>query len=291
MEYLWAVQIETAAEAADTEVEETLYWYLTELGLPFVERELVGGRMQLRGYLAGETQAAVLEAWRTHVEQQMGGAIRIDWQPTAIQDWQAAWQKHWQPIPVGERLVIWPRWLANPPRDRLVIPLDPGMAFGTGEHATTRLCLRALEAEPQLGRFADIGCGCGVLTVAALLLGAESGWAVDIDPIATAATLANLELNRLSDRATVLTGSAGVLQGPVDGTVSNILAEVVIDLAPEYARLVRPGGWGIFSGLLVTQADRVSEALSKQGFQLGQRLEEGGWSCLTGHFTGKSAGS
>ncbi|MBW4696912.1 MAG: 50S ribosomal protein L11 methyltransferase [Aphanocapsa lilacina HA4352-LM1] len=291
---LWQVQVETAADGADGEVEETLYWYLTELGLPHVERQILGERLVLRGYLSGETPEGVLQRWRENVGERLSEKAEIGWRAAERRDWQKTWREHWRPIFVGERLVIWPVWLPDPPGDRLVIPLDPGMAFGTGEHATTRLCLRALESVPDLGIFADVGCGSGVLTVAALKLGAGRGWAVDTDDLAVASTRKNLEINGLQERAAVAHGSTEQLSGPLDGVVSNILAEVICDLAPEFRRLVRSGGWGIFSGLLLTQAPRVVEALAGQGFALSETLNEGDWACLVGRFSAdrfRSAGS
>ncbi|WP_164928949.1 50S ribosomal protein L11 methyltransferase [Gloeobacter violaceus] len=294
MAELWQVQVETAADGADGEVEETLYWYLSELGLPHVERQILAGRLVLRGYLSGETPEGVMERWREHIRERLTQKAEIGWYAVERRDWQAAWREQWRPIFVGERLVIWPVWLPDPPGDRLVIPLDPGMAFGTGEHATTRLCLRALESVPDLGTFADVGCGSGVLTVAALKLGAGRGWAVDTDDLAVVSTRKNLEISGLEERVTVARGSTEQLSGPLDGVVSNILAEVIANLAPEFRRLVHPGGWGIFSGLLLTQAPRVVEALAGQGFALSETLSEGDWACLVGRFSAdrpRSAGS
>ena len=286
MSDLWEVKIETAATAAGGELEEVLSWYLSELGARGWASEVRAERLELRGHLSAETPEAMLIAWKTHVEGRVEGEFSVSWHRIAEQDWRSKWKASWQPRPVAEKLLIWPEWLTPmATTDRLVVKLDPGMAFGTGDHATTRLCLEALEARPRLGQFADIGCGSGVLTIAALLLGAERGWAADTDPLAVDATRQNLALNGLTGRAEVMLGSSDGVTGSVDGVVSNILAEVIIDLAPDFRRLVRPGGWGIFSGLLVTQIAAVTHALEAQGWQSEKTLTEGDWACLVGTFT------
>ena len=163
------------------------------------------------------------------------------------EDWSLAWKQHWQPDPVGERLLILPAWLEPPPEyaDRLVIRMDPGSAFGTGSHPTTRLCLEAIEGmaaarghqsggPPNLGpiRVADLGCGTGILGLAALLQGAKSLAAVDTDPLAVRASRENLASSGVEAAVEVGQGSvetlATLLEGqPADLLLCNILAPVI----------------------------------------------------------------
>lgn len=282
LNHWWEVTISTPVTVAGSEHEELLVWYLSELGSRGSAAQSYPDRFELRGYLSADTTQAVFEDLRVRVGQQIHES-RVSWQLLAETDWDSAWKAHWQPREVGERLLICPAWLSPPPGDRLVIRMDPGVAFGTGEHATTRLCLEALERLSGLSSFADVGCGSGILTVAALRLGATSGWAVDTDPLAVGATTQNLLLNGLDGRVEVHLGSTNV-SGPVAGVISNILAPVIIELAPEYARLVHSGGWGVFSGLLQGQKDAVAAALGAQGWQWQQTLAEEEWVCLVGVF-------
>jgi len=178
----------------------------------------------------------------------------------------------------------------EPPTDseRIIFKLDPGVAFGTGTHATTQLCLEALEMRLQPGTnltIADIGCGSGILSTAALLLGAQQVYAVDNDPLAVKATGENRALNLIpAEKLIVDLGSIEQLQlmipAPVDGFVCNILADIIIQLAPSMAAIVKPKGWAILSGILSSQVADVSHVLEQNGWVVGtvwNRLE---WSCI-----------
>ena len=167
------------------------------------------------------------------------------------EDWSSSWKQHWQPQPVGDRLLINPAWLSVPTdTDRIILQLDPGVAFGTGTHATTQLCLEALEMRLQPGTnltIADIGCGSGILSTAAILLGAAQVYAVDNDSLAVKATGENRDLNLIPPaKLLVDLGSIEQLQSmiptPVDGFVCNILADIIVQLAPSMSALVKPKG-------------------------------------------------
>jgi ribosomal protein L11 methyltransferase len=201
------------------------------------------------------------------------------WYRQDDEDWSLSWKRHWQPDPVGQRLLILPAWLEVPPEhaDRLVIAMDPGSAFGTGSHPTTRLCLEALEelAATPSGltglRVADLGCGSGILGLGALRLGATSVAMVDTDGLAVRASRDNAALNGLGDAVAVGLGSIELLADllenrPADLLLCNILAPVITALCPAFGSVLAPGGIGLLSGLLVDQAPDLERVLQAQGW-------------------------
>lgn len=175
-------------------------------------------------------------------------------------DWERVWLEDWQPLRFGRRLWVAPLEAAVDDPDAIVIRLDPGLAFGTGTHATTALCLEWLERQPPSGgAVLDFGCGSGILSLAALLLGARSATAVDIDPQALEATRANARANGVSDRLHTAEVES-CPDGPFDTLVANILAGPLIELAPTLAGRQLPGGRLALSGLLDEQAADVIDA-------------------------------
>jgi ribosomal protein L11 methyltransferase len=167
--------------------------------------------------------------------------------------------------------------------------LDPGAAFGTGAHATTRLCLESLEMRlvdnEQEVVIADVGCGSGILSIGALLLGAKRAYAVDTDPLAVQATGENGALNGLSpDRLQVKQGSLDTLirtlAEPVDGILCNILAEVILDLIPQLSEIAKPTTWGILSGILLDQSKLVADTLEQHGWVVATLWRRQEWCCL-----------
>ncbi|HEY63759.1 MAG TPA: 50S ribosomal protein L11 methyltransferase [Caldilineae bacterium] len=198
------------------------------------------------------------------------------------EDWHQAWKAQFQPLKVGSRLVIkpsWHDWLPTP--DEVVIELDPGMAFGTGLHPTTRLCLELLERYIRPGmRVLDQGSGSGILSLAAAKLGAAHVHARDIDPAAVRATRENAERNGLSERIRVTMGATPP-EGQYDLILCNILADVIIKLLEQglTARLA-PGGVLLVSGILTTQVDEIVAAITAQGLRICERREEGDWAAL-----------
>lgn len=212
----------------------------------------------------------------------------LDFQELADRTWEREWLKDFHPMRFGKRLWICPdgqrpssELLPVPGMEPCFIDLDPGLAFGTGTHPTTALCLEWLDGADLHGKTVlDYGCGSGVLAIAALKLGAASAAAVDIDPQAVIATLDNAQRNGVADRLTVST-VAQMNGTPADAVLANILAEPLEALAPVLAALVRPGGNIVLSGLLVHQAPRVA-AQYAPWFDIGPVSVRDDWARIDG---------
>ena len=283
--------------ACPPELEESLLWKLTDLGL---HRHAVQhapetpDQKQLLLWLPQpewpEAERQQLLASLEPLAEPFGLTLpQGHWDDVADEDWSLSWKQHWQPDPVGEGLLILPAWLEVPPEhgERLVIRMDPGSAFGTGSHPTTRLCLEALEQAPPVGALvADLGCGSGVLGLAALGLGATAVVAADTDSLAVRATGDNRELNgRPADQLKVSLGSVEALQHLLEGRraellLCNILAPVIEALAPGFEALVAPEGRALLSGLLVDQAPRLEQVLGDLGWRVSARGSQGRWGLL-----------
>lgn len=200
----------------------------------------------------------------------------------AEEDWINNWKKYFKPIPVGERLLVRPMWEEEyDAGDRVVLHLEPGLAFGTGTHETTRLCMELLEKyiEPN-DTLLDMGCGSGILSVAGLLLGAESAVGVDIDALAVKTAIANAGVNGVSDKFTGICGNlAEKVSGKFDVVVANIVADIVILLTQDAPRFMNPDTIYIMSGIIDTREDDVLACLAEK-FELIDRREEKGWVAL-----------
>ncbi len=195
------------------------------------------------------------------------------------EDWINNWKKYFKPIPVGEKLLIRPLWENEVDAgNRIVIDLEPGLAFGTGTHETTRLCLELLEKYVQPGcDFLDIGCGSGILSVTSLLLGANSATGVDIDPLSVKTAVENARVNKVQDRFIGICGNlAEQVSGKFQVVAANIVADIVIELSKDAPRFLRPDSVYIVSGIIDTRETDVLAALSDT-FAVIERKEEKGW--------------
>ncbi|MBN1400477.1 MAG: 50S ribosomal protein L11 methyltransferase [Anaerolineae bacterium] len=210
------------------------------------------------------------------------------------EDWAEAWKAFFPPQRIGQRTVIVPSWESYAPRpDEIIIHLDPGMAFGTGLHATTRLCLLALEQLHLTGwRVLDVGCGSGILAIAAALQGATCVEAVDVDPVAVQVARDNVARNGISSLVSVSHGTLGD-RAPADVPrhaetgydllLVNILAEVIMGMAPALARALRSGGQLVGSGIVADKADQVITALEEAGLIIDDQSQEDHWVALMAH--------
>jgi ribosomal protein L11 methyltransferase len=249
------------------------------------------GPIRVFGYLEYD---AHLEQTREDLEQALWHLSQITPLPQPVyrkiedQDWMAAWKSHYRPVPVGERLLILPAWLEPSETERIPIKINPSMAFGTGMHPTTQLCLALAEKYVQLGKpVIDVGCGSGILSIAAVLLGASRAVCVDVDQAAIRSTHENANANCVFDRIDTGVGSVGeILQGQylirrAPLVMVNILAPVIIRLLGDgLAELITPGGCLILSGILDDQAPQVELAAEEQGLRLLERMQMGDWVAL-----------
>jgi ribosomal protein L11 methyltransferase len=201
-------------------------------------------------------------------------------------DWADAWKAHFPVLRVGRRIVIRPTWRRHRRApDDVVIALDPGMAFGTGLHPTTRLCLAALESMADRGLIEgasvlDVGSGSGILSIAAARLGARRVLAVDVDAIAVDATTANARRNRLARRIRARAGSSPSGDGPFDVVVGNLIASVLVAIADGLVEDLRPGGTLLASGIFEDREADVTAAFEGRGLRVSGRLAEGEWVAL-----------
>jgi ribosomal protein L11 methyltransferase len=283
--------------AALPELEESLVWKLDVLGIPRVALQHRPEAPDQRQLIAWLPEIDWPADQRQQLEQALAGLADpfdlalppITWTHQADEDWSLTWKQHWQADPVGARLLILPAWLECPEEhaDRLVIAMDPGSAFGTGSHPTTRLCLEAIETMALAGlRVADLGCGSGVLGLGALKLGAASVCAADTDSLAVRATADNAALNGLSGAVAVRLGSvealAELLDGqPADLLLCNILAPVIEALCPAFTQVLAAGGVGLLSGLLVDQAPSLQRVLAEEGWHGELTGQQSQWGLMT----------
>lgn len=203
------------------------------------------------------------------------------------EDWANNWKKYYRPIPVGERLLVVPEWETIDPGARIPLRLDPGLIFGTGTHPTTRLCLEAIERLARPGQTVlDLGCGSGILSIAALLLGAKHVTACDIDPKASDVVYSNAALNSISDDA--LTVHCGDVLAPgalgdrlgetrYDLILANIVADVIIALSAHVTPWLAPGGRFVCSGIIDGRETEVEQALKAHGLTVLERHKDGDW--------------
>jgi len=204
------------------------------------------------------------------------------------QDWMSSWKKQYRPFKVGKKLAILPAWAENTFPDLIPIRINPGMAFGTGTHPSTQLCLEIMESKVQPGQnIFDIGCGSGILSAAAIKLGAGRVYSVDISAAAIASSAENADLNQVCEKIELYKGSVseiiggcfGILQAPL--VIANILASVILRLFDDgLAELVEPGGFLILSGILTPQISEVSSKAEAFGLQLVEQLQIDDWAAL-----------
>ena len=211
------------------------------------------------------------------------------WIQVKDEDWSLSWKKSWKPDPVGKSILILPAWLDVPEKflERQIIRLDPGSAFGTGSHPSTRLCIEALDDNPPVGKtIADLGCGSGILSLTALKLGAHCAFAVDTDSLAISATKINFDLNNFPQNVyNVFHGSIEELEPnipakKIDLILCNILAPVIKSLGPDFKKIIGYKGKLILSGLLVDQVKELQEFFFSLGWKVMQVKTKEQWALI-----------
>lgn len=262
-----AITLEDAGDQPVLEPKpgETPLWTHTRItGLFDAHTDMETVKQQLRLYL----QTPELPEWRLAKLEE--------------RDWVRAWMDDFHPMRFGRRLWICPSCRTPPDPAAINVYLDPGLAFGTGTHPTTALCLEWLDGADLAGKTVlDYGCGSGILAIAAARLGAQRVWAVDIDPQALLACGDNAAANQVADRIEVTTPASLPSAPGVDVLAANILAGILVSLAPELGRQVRAGGRLVLSGILESQADAVQDAFSSD-FSFGPRRRREDWVLLQG---------
>ena len=200
------------------------------------------------------------------------------------EDWESAWKQYFKPVHVTDRIVVKPEWEEYSPQEgEIVIEIDPGMAFGTGTHETTSMCINQIEKNLKAGDMViDIGSGSGILSMAAVLLGAEKATGVDLDPVAVRVALENVELNNLQDKIEILHGNlTDVIREKADIVVANIMADIILILLEDVREFIKDDGLFISSGIIQEKRAAVEARLLEKNFSIVEVETKGEWCAIT----------
>ncbi|WP_414719583.1 50S ribosomal protein L11 methyltransferase [Thiomicrospira sp.] len=285
------IQINTIVEEALAEPLSDVFMDIGAVSVTFAEtgeQEIfepeigttpIWDQTRVMGLFDAELDTAALLLALTQLMPQIApSAYRVE--QIEDKDWIREWMDQFQPMPFGDNLWIVPSWLDAPDPNAVNLLLDPGMAFGTGTHPTTAMCLRWLDQNPPLNRnVIDYGCGSGILAIAAAKLGAAQVKGTDIDPQAILASQDNAERNQVNIEFALVKDFQAE---PSDCLIANILAGPLKQLAPEFDRLVKSGGQLVLSGLLANQAEELVSHYRQFGFELDTLHTQDEWALLTG---------
>jgi ribosomal protein L11 methyltransferase len=283
---MWVeVSVEVPAEAVDAVAN-----HLIESGAPGVIEETGASpaRIRVRAHFAEAAVAEVTAGLRRFLDRldaDFPGAAAADVETLRVHedDWAEGWKQHFPPIDIGSRLRIRPPWMPPGSDGRLEVVIEPARAFGTGQHASTRGCLLATEdlfAAGVLSPVLDVGTGSGILSIAAVRLGASEVLAIDVDDVAVATATENFRRNGVADRARALAGTIPVVGGSYPLVLANLLAGILIDIFPELAERTIPRGWVVGSGLLDADAEVVADAGRASGLHFHKAYSIDGWTTL-----------
>ena len=242
----------------------------------------------VKGYFSEEDN---VEEIVTYIEEKVNeikelginvGEGKVESEVKYEKDWADTWKQYYKPVLVGERIVVKPIWEEYEPKnDELVVELDPGMAFGTGTHETTRMCIQALERYvSEDATVFDVGCGSGILAIAAAKLGAKLSVGVDLDPVAVESSKENVKYNNLNNIEILEGNLVEVIDGKADVVVANILAEIICILTDDVKRVLKDNGIFITSGIIHDRVDMVCEKLEATGFEVIEKNRDGEWNCI-----------
>ena len=210
------------------------------------------------------------------------GEAKVEHEKMYEEDWANTWKQYYKPSKIGEKIVVKPIWEEYEQKEgELVVNLDPGMAFGTGTHETTRMCIQALEKYvKEESTVFDVGCGSGILAIAAAKLGAKLAVGVDLDPVAVESSIENVGYNNLNNIEILHGNLVEVIDGKADIVVANILAEIICILTDDVKRVMKDGGVFITSGIIHDRVDMVCEKFEATGFEVIEKNRDGEWNCI-----------
>ena len=210
------------------------------------------------------------------------GEAKVEYEKMHEEDWANTWKQYYKPSKVGEKIVVKPIWEEYEAKDgELVVDLDPGMAFGTGTHETTRMCIQALERYvKEESTVFDVGCGSGILAIAAAKLGAKLAIGVDLDPVAVESSIENVGYNNLNNIEILHGNLVEVIDSKAEIVVANILAEIICILTDDIKRVLKDNGIFITSGIIHDRVDMVCDKLEASGFEVIEKNRDGEWNCI-----------
>tara|TARA_Y100001968_G_scaffold199038_1_gene182572 strand:+ start:8363 stop:9265 length:903 start_codon:yes stop_codon:yes gene_type:complete len=290
--YLWQIELQIPIE-----LEESFVWKLDELGISsfsFDTRPEKLSLLQLSIWLpCSEFSAEELEELiKSLIPLAETFEVNLPdprWKKVNQEDWSSTWKKYWNPDPIGKKLLILPEWI-DPPEifhGREIVRIDPGSAFGTGTHPSTRLCLEFLEREPLDGlHIGDLGCGSGILALTAITFGANKAFCVDIDSFAINSTKRNSLINNFGPESIVVSqGSIDVLHSmlqarSLDLVLCNILAPVIKELIPNFNKILKKEGFALLSGILSNQVKDLKKTLDLYGWKIARTWQKSNWALI-----------
>ncbi|MCD8372178.1 MAG: 50S ribosomal protein L11 methyltransferase [Clostridia bacterium] len=285
---VYGVAISDVKDVIALQENKVMYW-------DYMDESLTddrSGDVLVKAFVAEGDTAEVLPQIRADLEElteNCSGAMPLGSLETTTKliegdDWIEIWKKHFRPLHIGKRVVVVPEWIAyEKAEDEVVIKLDSNMAFGTGEHETTSMCLELLQRYLTADSVClDVGCGSGILGISAVLLGAKRAYLTDIDAIAAESSLHNCKLNGVQDKCEVRRADLlEDLRVTADIALANITADILSRLALDISRSVRKGGILILSGIIAEKLEGVKEIYSSCGFLLKDTINKGEWYALS----------
>jgi ribosomal protein L11 methyltransferase len=266
--------------------EERTTVLLMEEGSPGVEIEEYDGLVRIKGYFPVDTMTSErLLTLKRALPRIEGFKATITCRTLRERDWGKSWKKFFKPVRIGKHIIVKPAWkkVADKENKNIIIEIDPGRAFGTGTHVTTQMALVALEefiSPPENVELLDVGCGTGILSVAALKLGAQRALAIDTDPTAIKEAEKTIRINGIDNGIDVRCGGIEKLGGTFSIVVANITAEVLTQLAGQLASRLKKDGYLVLSGILEEQASAVHDAFASLGFKKCKAYQKEGWMAL-----------